>query len=111
LPFNTSRKATAHAVYQTREFRGRRDGAAVSRRPLCFAETPTSPYQELADLAARSNGRSVSLVNRIGPAELKGFGTIAGKRHDDDPRLIDVSLIIEKLRCRRGPVQTSGGWA
>jgi UTP--glucose-1-phosphate uridylyltransferase len=47
-------------------------------------------------MAAVSNGRSVSAVNRIGPRELKGFGTIAGKRRDDNPRLIDVSLIIEK---------------
>ena len=27
---------------------------------------------------------------------MKGFGTIAGRRRTDDPRLIDVSLIIEK---------------
>ena len=84
-----------HAVYQTREF------AAGEMVVLClgdhlFRGIPMSPYRELADLAARSNGRSVSLVNRIGPADLRGFGTIAGKRHDDDPRLIDVSLIIEK---------------
>ena len=47
-------------------------------------------------MAASSGGTSVSAVNRIGPAELKGFGTIAGQRRSDNPRLIDVSLIIEK---------------
>jgi UTP--glucose-1-phosphate uridylyltransferase len=38
----------------------------------------------------------VSAVNVIGPAELKGFGTIAGKRRAENQRLIDVSLIVEK---------------
>jgi UTP--glucose-1-phosphate uridylyltransferase len=47
-------------------------------------------------MASISNGRSVSAVNRIGPSELKGFGTIAGKRRRENPRVIDVSLIIEK---------------
>ena len=47
-------------------------------------------------MAARAGGRSVSAVNPIGPHELRGYGTIAGKRRADNPRLIDVSLIIEK---------------
>ena len=47
-------------------------------------------------MAKISGGKSVSAVNRIGPAELKGFGTIAGKRRPGNDRLIDVSLIIEK---------------
>jgi UTP--glucose-1-phosphate uridylyltransferase len=84
-----------HAVFQTREFA---DGEMIL---LClgdhlFRGKPVSPFRELADMAKHSNGRSVSAVNRIGPAELKGFGTIAGKRRADQPRLIDVSLIIEK---------------
>jgi UTP--glucose-1-phosphate uridylyltransferase len=84
-----------HAVFQTRAFAG---GEMVL---LClgdhlFRGKPTSPFVELAQMAAMSNGRSVSAVNRIGPQELKGFGTIAGKRCRDNPRLIDVSLIIEK---------------
>jgi len=84
-----------HAVYQTRAFAG---GETVL---LClgdhlFRGREVSPYRELAEMAARSGGRSVSAVNRIGPAELKGFGTIAGTRRRDDPRLIDVSRIIEK---------------
>ena len=84
-----------HAVYQTKAFVG---GEMVL---LClgdhlFRGKPTSPFTELAGMAAVSNGRSVSAVNRIGPAELKGFGTIAGTRQRDNPRLIEVSLIIEK---------------
>ena len=41
-------------------------------------------------------GRSVSAVNRIHACDLKGYGTIAGKRLPADPSLVDVSLIIEK---------------
>jgi UTP--glucose-1-phosphate uridylyltransferase len=47
-------------------------------------------------MAASSNGKSVSAVNRISAGELKGYGTIAGRRRRDNPRLIDVSLIVEK---------------
>jgi UTP--glucose-1-phosphate uridylyltransferase len=84
-----------HAVYQTRSF------AAGEMVLLClgdhlFRGKSVSPFTELASMAAISGGRSVSAVNRIGPTELKGFGTIAGKRRADNARLIDVSLIIEK---------------
>ncbi len=84
-----------HAVYQTKGFAG---GEMVL---LClgdhlFRGEPVSPCRELAEMASKSDGRSVSAVNRIAPHELKGYGTIAGKRRADNPRLIDVSLIIEK---------------
>lgn len=84
-----------HAVYQTREFAG---GEPVL---LClgdhlFRGTPLSPYRELAEAAAVAGGLSVSAVNRIGPGDLKGYGTIAGTRRTESPSLIDVSLIIEK---------------
>ena len=84
-----------HAVFQTRAF------AAGEPVLLClgdhlFRGRPVSPYRELAEVGAAANGRSVSAVNRIGADELKGYGTIAGTRRTDDPRLIDVSLIIEK---------------
>ena len=55
-----------------------------------------SPYRELADLARTSGGKSVSAVNRISANDLKGYGTIAGVRQREYPRLVDVSLIIEK---------------
>jgi UTP--glucose-1-phosphate uridylyltransferase len=84
-----------HAVYQTKAF------AAGEMVLLClgdhlFRGKPASPYVELADAAKISGGKCVSAVNRIGPAQLKGFGAIAGKRRDGNARLIDVSLIIEK---------------
>lgn len=84
-----------HAVYQSKDF------AAGQPVLLClgdhlFRGNRVSPLAELAATAAIANGRSVSAVNRIGPGELKGFGTIAGRRQTADPRLIDVSLIIEK---------------
>jgi UTP--glucose-1-phosphate uridylyltransferase len=84
-----------HAVFQTRDFSG---GEPVL---LClgdhlFRGARVSPYRALADVGASARGRSVSAVNRITAAELKGYGTIAGTRRANDPRLIDVSLIIEK---------------
>jgi UTP--glucose-1-phosphate uridylyltransferase len=84
-----------HAVYQSKKF------AANEPVLLClgdhlFRGRSISPYLELAQSAPKSAGKSISAVNRVGPNDLKGFGTIAGKRRADDPRLIDVSLIIEK---------------
>jgi UTP--glucose-1-phosphate uridylyltransferase len=84
-----------HAVFQTREFAGD-EMVLLCLGDHLFRGKPISPFRELADMAAIAKGRSVSAVNRIGPSELKGFGTIAGKRHADNPRLIDISLIIEK---------------
>jgi len=84
-----------HAVFQTRGFVGG-EMFLLCLGDHLFRGTPVSPYAELAGMAIKSGGRSVSAVNRIGPADLKGYGTIAGRRRGDDPRLIDVSLIIEK---------------
>jgi len=84
-----------HAVYQARTF------AAGEPVLLClgdhlFRGRPVSPYAELAAMAAVSDGKSVSAVNRITVDELKGYGTIAGARRAANPRLIDVSRIVEK---------------
>lgn len=84
-----------HAVYQAREF------TAGEPFLLClgdhlFRGAGVTPSAELAEAWTRSNGRSVSAVNKISAAELKGYGTIAGTRVPGDERLIDVSLIIEK---------------
>ena len=84
-----------HAVYQTREFVGA-EMVLLCLGDHLFRGQQVSPYRELADCATISGGLSVSAVNRIGPAELKGYGTIAGRRHAENPNLIDVSLIIEK---------------
>jgi UTP--glucose-1-phosphate uridylyltransferase len=84
-----------------------------------FRGKTVSPYQELAQMAVVSKGRSVSAVNRISAGELKGYGTIAGVRRADNPRLIDVSLIIEKpdaavarakLQVNDLPKETWLGW-
>jgi UTP--glucose-1-phosphate uridylyltransferase len=84
-----------HAVFQTKKFA---DGEMVllALGDHLFRGKPISPYRELADTAKISGGKSVSAVNRISAAELKGYGTIAGTRRAENPRLIDISLIIEK---------------
>lgn len=106
-----------HAVFQTRHF------AAGEMVLLSLGDHlfrgKHSPYRELADTAKISGGKSVSAVNRISAAELKGFGTIAGTRRAENPRLIDVSIIIEKpavavareqLRVDGLPAGTWLGW-
>ncbi len=84
-----------HAVVQTRNFAAG-EMVLLGLGDHLFRGSPISPYRELADMARVSGGKSVSAVNRISAAELKGYGTIAGKRRTEIPRLIDVSLIIEK---------------
>jgi UTP--glucose-1-phosphate uridylyltransferase len=107
-----------HAVFQTKNFAGDEMVLLVLGDHL-FRGKAASPYRELADTANISGGRSVSAVNRISASELKGFGTIAGKRRAANPRLIDVSLIIEKpavavaqeqLRVDGLPAGTWLGW-
>jgi len=91
----TTQDGYGHAVFQSRDFA---NGEPVL---LClgdhlFRGKPVSPFVELAQQAQVSGGRSISAVNRISADELKGYGTIAGKRRTDNARLIDISLIIEK---------------
>jgi len=104
-----------HAVFQTKNF------AAGEMVLLALGDhlfrgkhggpcDPHSPYRELADTAEISGGKSVSAVNRISANELKGYGTIAGTRRAGKPRLIDVSLIIEKpaVAVAREKLQVDG---
>ena len=84
-----------HAVFQTKNFAAG-EMVLLGLGDHLFRGQPVSPYRELADMAKISGGKSVSAVNRISAAELKGYGTIAGTRRAETPRLIDVSLIIEK---------------
>ena len=84
-----------HAVYQTKDFAGG-EMVLLGLGDHLFRGKPISPYRELADMAKVSGGKSVSAGNRISAGELKGYGTIAGRRRTDNPRLIDISLIIEK---------------
>ena len=107
-----------HAVFQTRGFAGG-EMVLLGLGDHLFRGHPLSPYRELADMATVSGGRSVSAVNRISAGELKGYGTIAGRRRTENPRLIDVSLIIEKpavavareqLHVNDLPPETWLGW-
>jgi UTP--glucose-1-phosphate uridylyltransferase len=107
-----------HAIFQTRKFAAD-EMVLLALGDHLFRGRTISPYRELVDTAAASGGRSVSTVNRIGADELKGYGTIAGKRRADNGRLIDVSLIIEKppaavarerLRVDGLPAETWLGW-
>ena len=84
-----------HAVFQTKNF-ANGEMVLLGLGDHLFRGSPVSPYRELADMAKISGGKSVSAVNRISANELKGYGTIAGTRRAENPRLIDVSLIIEK---------------
>lgn len=84
-----------HAVFQAREF--------VDSEPflLClgdhlFRGASVPPAVELAKAWSQSAPASVSAVNRITPGQLKGYGTIAGRRLAGNPRMIEVSRIIEK---------------
>jgi len=84
-----------HAVFQTKNFAGG-EMVLLGLGDHLFRGAPVSPYRELADMARVSGGKSVSAVNRISAGELKGYGTIAGRRRVENSRLIDISLIIEK---------------
>ncbi len=84
-----------HAVYQSKGFA---NGAPVL---LClgdhlFRGRDASCHVQLMQAYELCGGKTVSAVNRIHAADLKGYGTIAGKRRLANPDLIDVSLIIEK---------------
>lgn len=84
-----------HAVYQARDF------TAGEPFLLClgdhlFRGNPRPPSSQLVEAWTLSGGKSISAVNRISAAQLKGYGTIAGTRSAKHPVLIDISLIIEK---------------
>ena len=107
-----------HAVYQTKDF-ANGEMVLLGLGDHLFRGAPVSPYRELAEMAKVSQGRSVSAVNRISADELKGYGTIAGQRRAENPRLIDISLIIEKpavaiakekLHVNDLPAETWLGW-
>jgi UTP--glucose-1-phosphate uridylyltransferase len=107
-----------HAVFQTKSF-ANGEMVLLGLGDHLFRGFTVSPYRELAELAPLANGKSISAVNRIAADQLKGYGTIAGTRRADQPRLIDVSLIIEKpaaavarekLHVNDLPPETWLGW-
>ncbi len=84
-----------HAVYASRVFA---NGEPIL---LClgdhlFRGKRESCHVRLMRAFERCGGKTVSAVNRIRVAELKGYGTIAGKRLANAPELIEVTRIIEK---------------
>jgi UTP--glucose-1-phosphate uridylyltransferase len=98
-----------HAVFQARDF------AAGQPALLClgdhlFRGRRVSPIQEVVAMAGLAAGRSVSAVNRIDAEQLKSYGTIAGRRRQDHPMLIDVTQIVEKpdLETARTRLQVDG---
>jgi UTP--glucose-1-phosphate uridylyltransferase len=84
-----------HAVYQSKSFAGD-EMVLLCLGDHLFRGDSVSPYRLLLETARDCGGKSVSAVNRIGLAELKGFGVIAGQRRGDNKALIDVSMIVEK---------------
>jgi len=98
-----------HAVYQSRAF------AAGEPILLClgdhlFRGRGYSCHARLMQAFADCGGKSVSAVNRIRPEELKGYGTIAGKRTRANPFLIEISRIVEKpaINLARGQLRVDG---
>ena len=84
-----------HAIYQSRAFADH-DPILLCLGDHLFRGYAQSCHRRLMQSYEDCEGRSVSAVNRIHADELKGYGTIAGKRKHSNPELIDVSLIIEK---------------
>lgn len=84
-----------HAVYQSKAF-ANGDPILLCLGDHLFRGNKVSCHSQLIQAYKVCGGRSVSAVNRISADELKGYGTIAGKRLPTNPDLIDVSLIIEK---------------
>ncbi len=97
-----------HAVYQSKTFA---NGDPIL---LCLGDHlfrgKVSCHSQLIQAYQVCGGKSVSAVNRIHADELKGYGTIAGKRLPTNPDLIDVSLIIEKppLEVARQKLRVDG---
>ncbi len=84
-----------HAVYQSKAFAGG-DPILLCLGDHLFRGGARSCHSRLIEAYALCGGASVSAVNRIAAADLKGYGTIAGKRLPERPELISVTRIVEK---------------
>jgi UTP--glucose-1-phosphate uridylyltransferase len=98
-----------HAVYQSKAFA---DGDPVL---LClgdhlFRGGRRSCHRQLLEAFEACGGKSVSAVNRIHADDLKGYGTIAGKRPAIGSDLINVSRIVEKpsIEVARNQLRVDG---
>jgi UTP--glucose-1-phosphate uridylyltransferase len=84
-----------HAVYQSKAF-ANGDPILLCLGDHLFRGGAQSCHSQLIEAYARCAEKSVSAVNRIQAADLKGYGTIAGKRLPDHPELISITQIVEK---------------
>jgi len=84
-----------HAVYQSKTF-AHGDPILLCLGDHLFRGGNPPCHSQLMRAYEVCGGKSVSAVNRIQADDLKGYGTIAGRRLQADPALIAVSLIIEK---------------
>jgi len=84
-----------HAVYQARDFAAGETVLLVLGDHL-FRSRGRSCSSRMIEIAAAAPHRSISAVNRIGPQDLRGYGTIAGRRLAGNPQMIEVSAIVEK---------------
>lgn len=84
-----------HAVYQSKAF-ANGDPILLCLGDHLFRGRDESCHSQLMQAYEACGGKSVSAVNRIHAQDLKGYGTIAGKRLPENPDLIAVSLIVEK---------------
>ena len=91
----TEQEGYGHAVYQSKAFAGG-DPILLCLGDHLFRGNDESCHVQLLRAHSMCEGRSVSAVNRITSTQLMGYGTIAGRRRQANPDLIDVSLIVEK---------------
>ena len=84
-----------HAVYQSRAFAGG-DPILLCLGDHLFRGGARSCHSQLIEAYELCAGKSVSAVNRIQAADLKGYGTIAGNRLSGHPELVSITRIIEK---------------
>lgn len=84
-----------HAVYQSEAFAGG-DPILLCLGDHLFRGGSRSCHSRLIEAYELCAPTPVSAVNRIRAAELKGYGTIAGKRLPGRPELISVTRIVEK---------------
>ena len=84
-----------HAVYQSKAFAGG-DPILLCLGDHLFRGGARSCHSQLLEAYELCAGKSLSAVNRIRAADLKGYGTIAGKRLPGRPEMISVTRIVEK---------------
>lgn len=104
-----SQEGYGHAVYQSKRF-ANGDPVLLCLGDHLFRGRQESCHRRLIRGYEAGGGKSVSAVNRIQAGDLKGYGTIAGKRQPANPHLIEVSLIIEKpsLEIAREQLRVDG---